>query len=1155
MDFEHNPNVAVPPLRIHKHYIQKLTEEQHAATAADNQAVSDEDGEDGQPRQKFQNYLRACYPFEPSGTASPATVTLPLNAGDIVLIHSIHTNGWADGTLLDNGARGWLPTNYCEAYDYATMRPLLRSLTEFWDIIRSGNESNVGLFHNQEYMRGIIAGVRFLLERSDCLTRDCSFVRQHDNIRRARKSLLSDLSLLVKSAKSLQDVVKGDERSSEIESLLDDMLLRAFKIVVRAVKFFDAWSEEMASLRTLHTSSRRSPSPPAELPLSPISEKSRLSSSPQKNISQQHRHDQRPLSFRGKPQSTSIVQEQIAQQSSAAPPRARAVSTASKRLSATHRMSTVGGSHMTRHLLVSEQLASAYDVFLGVLASFLGSHMQSRSSAELLLTTQQAVTSCRQLLAVVEVVIEQDSRRSEVLLEAKDGMYDKITDLVHAAREVFRPVQSTGEDLIYLPAEGRHLVMTATSCVRSAGDCVAKTRVVLHAIGDFELELGQALGESQPQDSGSKPRWSVVDVTSMVAKNTSHTQLPSTRRPQSIVNRVLPRLNISPAPQSPSGLSFASATSSAPYSGILRTPTTTGMSPPMPSPSTFDSPLSPPEHEVDVTQLNRQRSSLRTVVYSTGSGSTYVSSKRDSRFSTISKSSTRATTPDEDEDHSLNPCHAHRSASVDTPAIEGYDATEAQVLEQTFAHELMFNAEGQVVGGTLNALVERLTSHGSTPDPFFISTIYLTFRRFTTPLELAGALAFRFEYTSASPHLAATIRLRVYNILKGWLENHWRHDCDQSALLFLRTFAAESLLPVLPSAARRLQELMMNVAESHAPATPRTVSSVGRTSNSFAGYSAGDAPFPAPVLSRNQLAAVRAWKMGGAGVSILDFDPLELARQITLKWSSCFCSILPEELLVTDFTKKSSSVAVNVRVMSTLSTDLTNLVVDSILQMDEPKKRAAIMKQWIKIGNKCLELNNFDTVMAICCAVNSTTITRLRRTWELVEKKIKAQLEELKKAVDHTRNYAVLRQQLQRLVPPCLPFLGVYLTDLTFTDHGNPATRQLNTGQGTIEVINLDKHMKTTKIISDLQRFQFPYRLTEVPELQTWLQDQLIQVRSGGEKSYQNQYRRSLVLEPKEQSHEASSAAGSVALTKEKERFDFLAWTHLNRDKSIATGI
>jgi hypothetical protein len=116
------------------------------------------------PHQVFHNYLRAFYPFHPTYTVSDTTVTLPLNRGDVILVHSIHTNGWADGTLLISGARGWLPTNYCEAYGPDPMRTLLKALLNFWDILCSRDASDNEEFED-EFMGGIIAGIRYLLVR------------------------------------------------------------------------------------------------------------------------------------------------------------------------------------------------------------------------------------------------------------------------------------------------------------------------------------------------------------------------------------------------------------------------------------------------------------------------------------------------------------------------------------------------------------------------------------------------------------------------------------------------------------------------------------------------------------------------------------------------------------------------------------------------------------------------------------------------------------------------------------------------------------------------------------------------------------------------------------------------------------------------------
>ena len=115
------------------------------------------------PQSSFQTYLRAFYPYHPTYDESSSTITLPLNCGDIILIHSVHTNGWADGTLLSSGARGWLPTNYCEAYSNEPIRILLKALTKFWDLAKSGRMGGFEALSSQDCVRGLVAGVRCLL--------------------------------------------------------------------------------------------------------------------------------------------------------------------------------------------------------------------------------------------------------------------------------------------------------------------------------------------------------------------------------------------------------------------------------------------------------------------------------------------------------------------------------------------------------------------------------------------------------------------------------------------------------------------------------------------------------------------------------------------------------------------------------------------------------------------------------------------------------------------------------------------------------------------------------------------------------------------------------------------------------------------------------
>lgn len=1091
-------SVHVAPLNIRKSQ-KDLSESIQLAAKVDSGLHHDKELPDApeepySPRPKFQNFLRASYPFQPQDQFSSTSVTIPLTSGDIVLVHSIHTNGWADGTLLETGARGWLPTNYCEPYDYATMRPLLKALTEFWDIIRSDNEDVPELHRTHDYMRGMVAGVRFLLEKSDCLTRDAVLVKEYDSIRRTRKGLLADLSLLVKASKSAQLTGLNPESPEFDEKVSDDLLLKAFQVVTRAVTFFDIWSEDVAFTRSPRFTSR---SPQAFSPIVPTTA---------------HASIVRPASKR-----SSLYGSQ---RSSNCPSmnysRTRPASI-SRPSTVTHRMSyTSRNLHIRQGNMASEQLSDTYDAFLGVLASFLGSHMQSRSSSELLLTTQQAVKSCRKLLEVVEIILEHDSLNSDDLQQAKDVMYDRITTLVHAAREVFRPLHAEDDDMIYLPGEGARLVNAATACVSGAGRCVAKARVLLEDIGDFELELRvntSDVASISNADSLSPTKsllapCSLARGTQLSLEGNSLSRLsvlkdlgPSNERDESSACTQLAE-----SPVSPTSDSFAHV------------------------------------YHADVAHAQQEQSLARTMLHM--SESTLVSSPRDSGPSFISETSTRATSPD---------AHVKNSPKqVD----DDHDDDDDALLEHHYAHELVVSSEGRLIGGSLNAIIERLTSHEATPNSGFVTMVYLTFRLFANPLEFAQALVARFEYIEACPKISHPVRLRVSNVFKGWLESHWRHDCDEPTIPYITSFFEEKVTQLLPSAGSRLLDLVNVVRTTHAPAVPRILSAMGKTNTVGSSKIDPDQPAPPSILSKSQLNALKMWKMGGSTLSILEFDPMELARQITIKTSAIFCSVLPEELLGCEFTKPSSSLAVNLRAMAQLSTDLNNLVVESILQLEDTKKRAMLLKQWIKVTSKCLELHNYETFMTINASLNTTAILRLKKTWELLGQKTKLMHDYHTEICSHEKNYACLRRRFESAALPCLPYVGIYRTDLIFTDQGNPAMRELQTGNGTISVINLGKHARTAEIISDLQRFQIPYKLTSVDELQTWLQDECVRVRAAGDRNVQNQYRRSLILEPKfdsytqQQPTKIKAFASMTSLTG-KDRFDFLTWTHNNSKERV----
>lgn len=61
---------------------------------------------------------------------------------------------------------------------------------------------------------------------------------------------------------------------------------------------------------------------------------------------------------------------------------------------------------------------------------------------------------------------------------------------------------------------------------------------------------------------------------------------------------------------------------------------------------------------------------------------------------------------------------------------------------------------------------------------------------------------------------------------------------------------------------------------------------------------------------------------------------------------------------------------------------------------------------------------------------NSASVQRLTQTWELLSENAERKWRELSDLMQN--NHKLLRERMRQLSPPCIPFLGLFLTDLTF---------------------------------------------------------------------------------------------------------------------------
>lgn len=172
--------------------------------------------------------------------------------------------------------------------------------------------------------------------------------------------------------------------------------------------------------------------------------------------------------------------------------------------------------------------------------------------------------------------------------------------------------------------------------------------------------------------------------------------------------------------------------------------------------------------------------------------------------------------------------------------------------------------------------------------------------------------------------------------------------------------------------------------------------------------------------------------------NILSVEPDEYARQITLIDLEIFKKIRTAELMGNAWMKKDKfTIAPNVVEITRRFNHLSLWVVREILKpQTKPSGRLDVLKLFIKIAKHLRKLNNIHSLIAVLSALRSAPIYRLHRTWDQLPRKSQAVFNKLTSFVSTDCNYQELREHLKTTKLPCLPYLGMYLTDLVHVGLG-----------------------------------------------------------------------------------------------------------------------
>ncbi|KAF8895368.1 ras guanine nucleotide exchange factor domain-containing protein [Infundibulicybe gibba] len=718
---------------------------------------------------------------------------------------------------------------------------------------------------------------------------------------------------------------------------------------------------------------------------------------------------------------------------------------------------------------VMAALRHTHDQYLSTIAAFIGhAHSHSRTShasstGHLYELVREIVEMVCKLLTIVEAVMRHPDvpgNRLRNLQSAKEGLYNVTSSLAESVRllTISLPPMMTDEE------EKQSLLRSATSALKAGADCVAAVKICLNrSVGEkpfiiYLPELGDGGSLPYTPSKFSKPRF-----------GTSHIGL--------LNGYVAGDEDLTIQAQSPSPVRNPQESSSGSENGSLSTSSAR---------SNESNATSPDEHK-HPPPLNFSHSPVEpdlpspTSFVRTDDGTTWEGSARN-----------HAPT------HTLEEKIFHG----ELPTVPSEPIPDLGPMGWLLSHDyslddVAYNSEGHLVGATMDVLVEKMTPHDSIVDPAFSAVFFLTFRLFSSPIELVDAVIAR--YNLLPPRGLSNEDLQLWQQRKG---------VDDPALPGLMDFTCEGLAALFPGPAQRIIDLLeMRRRSTDLGISPNRSRDPGMSINPPTMILTSEVP--RPTMTKTLLVALRSKNF--ATISVTDFDALELARQLTIMECTLYCAIQPEEVLETG--QEGSKPPINVRAVSSLSTVVTGWVAESILNEPDTKKRTLLIKFFIKVADRCTALHNYSTPRSMLAALDSSTISRLHQTWLGLHQKYKLQLDSLRRLADHSRNYHEYRSKLRNTAPPAVPFLGLYLTDVTFCREGNPSHRAspLNASK---KLLNFNKYHKLARIVQDMQRFQVSYNLKAIPEVQEYLNDAFEKSRHHGD--LQDLYRRSLLVEPKQ---------------------------------------
>ena len=282
--------------------------------------------------------------------------------------------------------------------------------------------------------------------------------------------------------------------------------------------------------------------------------------------------------------------------------------------------------------------------------------------------------------------------------------------------------------------------------------------------------------------------------------------------------------------------------------------------------------------------------------------------------------------------------------------------------------------------------------------------------------------------------IQSQIQLRVVNVLRNWLSSQPFHALSPGLQIRMFDFVTSTLVDdgkgSLAASLYAKMRKQFCAKESRFDRSPlSTVAAAAAAVAAGSGASSSLSPEKEKPTRRRRKASLL---LDG---SVWNVDARDIAEQLALIDYDLFAGILPAEFLNQNYAKPARHpFAPHLMKFIGRFNAFSGWVASLVVRGANAKARATRFGKMLEVATACKELNNFASLMAIVSGLNHVAVSRLRLTKAALSKSQARTLEELERLVSAEGSYKEMRAKLAQVNPPCVPFIGIFIKDLTFIE-------------------------------------------------------------------------------------------------------------------------